>query len=360
MSSLPLWANLGVFLLASVVIWRAGTRLELIVDKIARRTGIGQAFAGMLLLATSTSLPEVATTVSAVLIYDNASLAVHNLVGGVALQTALLVVADATSRNKGALTSFQPRFVLLIQGVGLIMLLQLVIASASAGGAPELGWFSMWLLLLVVAYVAMAYLTYRYRKHSRWTPTATADNPAGAASENQDVDDGDDASDEPSSAPGAPPLRRLCCQFAGAGALVLVAGWAASGAADSLAEQTGLGSAFLGATFLALATSLPELSTTISASRNGRYATAISNVFGSNAFDVSLLFVADILFLDGSIMRNAASSVVFISALGAVMTCVYLWGLMERANRTVARLGWDSVLALALYATGVIVLYLVW
>jgi cation:H+ antiporter len=94
-------------------------------------------------------------------------------------------------------------------------------------------------------------------------------------------------------------------------------GWFATQSADVLAQQTGLGSAFLGATLLAGATSLPELSTTTAATRNGRDSMAISNVFGSNAFDVSLLFLAELLYRGGTIIEHGGETVVFVAALVA-------------------------------------------
>jgi cation:H+ antiporter len=139
--------------------------------------------------------------------------------------------------------------------------------------------------------------------------------------------------------------------------VVLVAGWAVAQSADVLAEQTGLGDAFLGATLLALATSLPEVSTTTAASRQGRYSMAISNVFGSNGFDVSLLFLAELLYRGGTIMEHAGGSVVFVAAIGAIMTSIYLWGMLERQDRTVLDVGWDSATALLVYLIGMITLF---
>jgi cation:H+ antiporter len=139
--------------------------------------------------------------------------------------------------------------------------------------------------------------------------------------------------------------------------VVLVGGWIATKSADVLAQQTGLGHAFLGATLLALATSLPEVSTTTAAARHGRYSMAMSNIFGSNAFDVSLLFLADLLYREGAIMAHVGGSVVFVAAIGAVMTCIYLWGLMERENRSILGVGWDSAAALLVYGGGMAVLY---
>jgi cation:H+ antiporter len=74
---------------------------------------------GVILLSTATSLPEVATAITAVALLNNPPLAVYNLLGGVALQTAILAIADRTKRQSGALTFFEPRFVLLLQGFGL-------------------------------------------------------------------------------------------------------------------------------------------------------------------------------------------------------------------------------------------------
>lgn len=100
MQSLPLWANAVVFAIAGALIWWAGTRLERYTDEISDRTGIGQAFGGMLLLAVATSLPELVTTITAVAVLNNPTLAVHNLLGGVALQTGVLAIADATKRKR--------------------------------------------------------------------------------------------------------------------------------------------------------------------------------------------------------------------------------------------------------------------
>jgi cation:H+ antiporter len=344
MRDLPLWLNLVVFAIAATTIWWSGTRLERYADVIARRTGLGQAFTGMLLLAAATSLPEVATTLTAILIFNDATLAVHNLIGGVALQTAILVIADASKGRRGALTFFSPQFVLLIEGVGLLLLLQIVMAGMTAKGVPVVLDVSLWLVLLLGAYVGLMYLVYRYRDQEPWKPTHTAQGEPETEEQEQQQET---------------TTARATLGFAVMSLLVLLGGWAATASAESLAHQTGLGSAFLGATLLALATSLPEVSTTVTAARRGRYATAISNVFGSNAFDVVLLLLADLLYRNGSVLAHSAGSLVFVAALASGMTCIYLWGLMERENRTIWLTGTDSVVVLSVYLGGVTVLYFI-
>jgi cation:H+ antiporter len=347
-SSWPLWVTALAFMAASAAIWWAGTRLERDADIIARRTGLGHAFTGMLLLAAATSLPELATTVTAVAILHNPTLAVHNLLGGVAMQTGILVIADATMRKPGALTYFSPRFVLLIQGVGLVLLMQVVVAGFAARGVPTLFDVSAWSLLLLVVYVGTMYFVYRYRGNPRWTPSRKDDVPMEEAGDGEaSLHDGQEHRS----------MTAVCAMFAAMSLLVLAGGWLATETAEILAKQTGLGDAFLGATLLATATSLPELSTTIAATRNGRYTVAISNVFGSNAFDVLLLLLADVLYRNGSIVTKVETSAVFVATIGTVMTCIYLWGLMERENRTVWRMGLDSAASLLVYVGGMIVLY---
>jgi cation:H+ antiporter len=360
-----LWLNALIFLLAAGTIWWAGVRLEHYADVISERTGMGQAFTGVLLLAGATSLPEVATTLTAVVFLQNPTLAVHNLLGGVALQTAILVVADRTQREHGALTFFTPRFVLLIQGVGLLLLLQLTIAGITARGFPTVAAISVWPVLILLAWLGVMSLTYRYRGLPRWTPTTTDDVPIESSAERsasmpQAQRRDADASGNPNASEthqDSHAQKSLWLLFAGFSLVILVAGWIISQAADVLATQTGLGSAFLGATLLALATSLPELSTTTAAARHGRYSMAISNIFGSNAFDVSLLFLADLCYRGGTILEHAEGSVVFVASIGAVMTIIYLWGLMERENRTVLGVGWDSAASLLVYLGAMTVFY---
>jgi cation:H+ antiporter len=102
---------------------------------------------------------------------------------------------------------------------------------------------------------------------------------------------------------------------------------------------------------------MPEVTTTFAAVRHRRYTVAISNIFGSNAFCVVLLLPADILYRNGAILVHAESSVIFIGAVTAVMTCIYLWGLIERENRTFLGIGWDSVAVLVIYGAAMAVLY---
>ena len=165
----PLWTNLAIFAAASAVVWLAGTKLSHYADVISKRTGLGQAFVGLLLLATATSLPEVATTVTATFI-GSVPLVVGNLLGGVSMQTAILALLDAAAVSGGALTRRTPQPALLLQGLLLVLLLTIALTSIALGGGPPLFHVGAGTAALFVVYLAGVYFAQRYERHPRWQP----------------------------------------------------------------------------------------------------------------------------------------------------------------------------------------------
>jgi cation:H+ antiporter len=342
----PLWLNLAVFAAAAVVVWLVGTRLAAYADLIADRTGLGKAFVGLVLLAVATSLPEVGTTATAAL-SGNAALAGNNLLGGVVMQTAVLALADLFVR-KGALTFFTPRPGLLLEGTSLIVLLAIVLAGMAAG--PGLAFFrvGIWTMLLFAVYLLSIYLLKQYEGRGTWKPVDPPDETEGPG----------EAATAQQRKYADHSTWQLGLLFAGGSAILLAAGWLVASVADALATETGLGASFVGATLVAISTSLPEVSTTIAAVRLGSLSLAVSNIFGSNAIDAALLFFADVLYRRGPILAELDRSAMFAAAAGIVMTAVYLLGLIERKNLAVLRMGLDSAAVLGLYAGSLVVLYL--
>ena len=80
-----------------------------------------------------------------------------------------------------------------------------------------------------------------------------------------------------------------------------------------IAEISGLGNSFVGTTFVAFSTSLPELVASLTALRMGAHDLAIGNIFGSNAFNMLLLLPLDLVH-DGPILRDVSK--------GHAITCV--------------------------------------
>ena len=336
--ALSVWSNLAIFAAAGAVVWIAGTRLAGYVDEIGDRTSLSQAFLGMVFLGVATSLPEIATTVTGSLI-GNAELVTANLFGGVAMQVAVLAVVDLIA-VRGALTYVTPKPVLLFQGVMLILLLAMALAGAAVGEPVSMMGIGLTPLLLAAGYVVTVRVTGTGKYLPRWRPTERAEQRV------RRDDHGQGATGAHLSS------RRLYAMCVIAALGILVAGWAITMTADVLAEQTGLGASFVGVALVAAGTSLPELSTTLGAVRHGNHEMAVSNILGTNCLEVALFLVADVAYREGPILAAANESSMLAAAVGLMVTCLLLLGLLERRDETIGRMGWDSMAILVVYGVG--------
>jgi cation:H+ antiporter len=348
-SQYPLAVNLAVFAAASIAVWLAGSRLVRYVDAIADKTGIGQAFAGMLLLGGVTSLPEIAA-VSGASSIGNAQLGISCLLGSVCMNLVLLGIADGAS-SRPAITSVVPGAATLLQGALGILALALTAGAIAAGDVRVFG-VGVWPLVLFGFVVFAFWLASRYARHSAWRADRSTTRAHGLRNHRR---------------PHIPavrtelehePLIRLSLDAALTGAIILVAGFALSQSADSIAGQTGLGSNFIGLVLVAFATALPNLSSIIGAVRLQRFEMAISDVFGANLFNLGLILLADALFASSPILNHAGRFDILAALLGIVLTAIYLVGLLERENRTILGIGYDSFAVLCVYAAGLGLLYL--
>lgn len=101
-----------------VVIWVAGSFLSNNTDVLADRLHLGQALGGLILLAVATNLPEIAITYSAAA-SGQLAVAVSNILGGIAIQTVVLVALDAFGvRERRPLTYQAASLTLVIEGAG--------------------------------------------------------------------------------------------------------------------------------------------------------------------------------------------------------------------------------------------------
>ena len=337
-SSNPVWLNVLVFVASAAVVWTAGTGIAHYADAIARKSGIGQATVGILLLAGVTSLPEVAVTVTASA-GGNAELAVNNLLGSIAMQVAILAVADAVIGDD-ALTSVIPDPIVLLQ-LGLNNLLLALFAAAAMTGDIAMFGVGAWSTVLLAAYVGCVWTIAKSHGRQAWV---SADGKSKKLVPNEALH-------------GIGSARLLAGKTAAAGAAILAAGYLLSLTGEAIAEQTGLGQSFAGFALVATSTSLPELSTVIASVRLRRYVMAVSDIFGTNLFNIGLIFLVDAVYRGGPILNEVGRFSVFAALLGTVVTTLFLIGLVERRDRTIAGMGIDSFAVLGAYFGGLAVLY---
>jgi cation:H+ antiporter len=119
-----------------------------------------------------------------------------------------------------------------------------------------------------------------------------------------------------------------------------------------MAGHLGLSGILFGATVLAAATSLPEVSTGLTSVENEDYQLAVSDIFGGNAF-LPVLFLLATVLSGKAVLPQAHDTDIYLTGLAMLLTLVYATGLLFRPERRVARMGVDSLVVLLLYALGV-------
>ncbi len=338
-AELPLALNVALFIAAGAVVWFAGTRLARYADAFAEKTGIGRVAVGMVLLGSVTSLPEITIATTSTL-QGTPLLSITDVLGSAALNVVILAIADA-SFGRGALTSIQGSSRVMLQGVLGIIIMALSVGAYVAGDVLFIG-IGVWSWLMFAVYVCSILLLTKARQGDAWRPLD--------ADEEREVVDNE--AEQWS-------LKRLVLRIAFAAAGILVAGVTLAQTGSALAEQSGLELSFFGAVFLAVTTSLPEVSMTIALARRRQYEMAISGIFGTNVFNVTIIVLVDALHPGGPILPEVGRPASVGALLGIVLTSIFLIGLIERRDRVFLRMGYDSIAVLLTYVAGLVVLYLV-
>jgi cation:H+ antiporter len=343
--SLPV--NLLLFCVFAAIIGFAGTRLTFLADRISEQYRISRSSIGLVFLAFATSLPEVATTLSGA-VSQNQSLVLNNLFGGIALQTAILGIADGFTR--GAISNYPRKADHALEAVVLVALLSVVLIVLFVGEHTGLFHIGFGSLLISLAYIGAIWLLRKTSANDHWVPVDLSDiterSTASSAAKSEQQSEGMLAAEKLIG------QTILCC------VAILVAGIALVANAENIALKSGLGDSFVGVTLLAGATSLPELTTTIAAVRMGAYTLAISNIFGSNLIMLALLLPADLLYLRGPILHDADGAELLAIATGILVTAVYIAGLLIRRKPRIGSYGVDSFVVIVVYLLSVWLLYL--
>jgi cation:H+ antiporter len=346
-AALGLPLNLLAFAAAATAVWFAGARLTGYADAISRVTGAGQAVVGIVLLAGITSLPEIGVTATAS-IGGDAQLAVNNLFGSIALQVALLAIVDLVI-GRDALTAVVPDPMVMLEGTLNVILISFAAGAMVVGDVPFFG-VGLWAWGCLFGYIACIWVLSKAQGKRPWLAAHGGEVDRTLIGQQQEREEATgDIGDS---------LRTLLLKTAAVAAVILVAGFVLARSGDAIAQASGLGQSFVGFVLVAFATSLPELSTALTAARRGLYTMAISDILGTNIINVALLFLVDLL--DAApepVIDRMGDFAIFGALLAVVLTAIFLAGLAERRDKSILRMGVDSLLVLVAYAGGVAILY---
>ena len=342
MGSLSSPLLLLVFATGAAATWVAGLYLSKTTDALDDRLHLGDALGGMILLAIAGSLPEVAITVTGAL-QGHLDIVAGNLIGGSAMQTAVLVICDLVVQGDHPLSSLVGSLMPVLEAVLVVSVVSLVLMGALLPDSVAAAGVSPVSVLIVLVWLMGMLVLNRVRTSPRWkveapgscpgrphrrVPHPTAPRPFAGAS-----------------------TRRVALVFALGSLVTLIAGAALEISGSELATRYHVSGVVFGATILALASALPEISTGVAAIRLGDNELVMGDIFGGNAFQVCLFLLADLI-AGQPVLPFAGAANSWLGGLGIVLTTIYATAVVVRPQRRFARLGPDSIAVLVFFALG--------
>jgi len=317
----------------------AGTKLTKYGDAIAEKTRLSGAWIGLLLLATITSMPELVTGISSVTIVDVPDLAVGTVMGSNLFNLSLIVLMDVLYRDMPLLSAASRKhlasaslciLIIALAGIGIIM--------GNQDHGVSFGKFDLFSLLLILSYL------------SGLTVMSRLETGTAAIMRSGEI---------PKPHYSDMSLRRTGLSFTIAGIVIIGASiWLAT-IGDEIAETTGWEASFVGSLFLAVISSLPELTVCIAAIRLGAVDMAIADLLGSNMFNTGIIIAAsDIAYRGDSILYSASLSLAWAAMIAIAMTIVVMAGILfpakQKALRFISR---EGPILLGLWIAGSYILF---
>ena len=323
------------FLLVAAVIVLAGVRLAHYGDVIGEKTGLGRSWIGLVLLAATTSLPELFSGFGATALRALPDIAVGDVVGSCMFNLLILSFMDAVQPEPLSARAHQGHPLSL--GFGTLLIGTAGLSLVGGRLIPSIAGVSVGSMALIVLYFVSMRVIFRHERSRR-------------AREVQEVAEGLRYADVT--------LRVAVAHYTGAAVVVVAAAiWLPSLGAE-IAARTGLGQAFVGSLFVAITTSLPEIAVSLAAVRIGAVDLGVGNVLGSNLFNLFILGLDDVWYRSGPLLADV-SPVHAIAMLAIVMMKgLFLVGLTYRALTKRFVVAWDTAVIAVVYAVAVTLTYL--
>jgi cation:H+ antiporter len=278
---------IAVFLISSLFVILAGVALARYGDALAEKTGWGTLWVGTILVSVSTSLPELSINISAVWLEESPGLALGNVFGANMINLFVISIVALLFGIRNIFGHQAKGTQILVKvGLGLVVLSAVVAFSGDASLGPS----SLGGVLIAIAYIVG--MRWVYNAGRAEAESAAAENPAPKGS-----------------------ARNDWIGFGIASLVVIIAGRFLAASADTIAELSGISASFIGVLLVSIVTTLPEGSVTIAAAFRKSYGIAIGNVYGSCAFNVFIITIAD-LFNRTPLLR-AMEGAHYVAATGA-------------------------------------------
>jgi len=281
---------------------------------------------GFSFLALATTLPEFVTSVSSITVVGSPNLAVGNIFGSIVVNLMIIAFLDLI-QGKGPLSEEVKINHILPAGLCVIILgITSFFILLRFQSNAKLGIFGFGLdsLIILVIYIVGLILVFRYEGRSKKIPLLKKDG-----EENR--------------------LTPLIIKFSLCFIAIVFLGIWLSTIGEGIAKVMGLSETLVGTSFLAVATSLPEISVS---SLKFSLDMSMGNILGANFLDMMIIPVCDLFFRKGELLGCISINHLITAILGIILTAIVIVGLIYRSRKSFLRLGYDAIAMIATLALG--------
>jgi cation:H+ antiporter len=324
-----LWAE---FLMVAAVIFYAGSQLARYGDIIAEKTNMGRTWIGLVLVASTTSLPELFTGLSSA-VQSLPDIAVGDVLGSCMFNLVILSMMDIRS-NAPLIAQAQPGHALAV-AFGVLLLGMVGVGLIVAPRLPAETWVGPLTPMLILTYLGSVRGLFLFeRRRLLVTPEVKEELRYAEVS-----------------------ARTAVLRYSLAAVVVVLAAIVLPGLANRIAERTGMGQAVIGNFFVGITTSLPEVVVSLTAVRLNAIDLGIGNVLGSNLFNILILALDDVAYGGGPLLRAASPAHLIAVLCAMLMYGLFLASLTYRASKKRLKLAWDTSGIVAVYLVSMILIY---
>ncbi|MFC0472300.1 sodium:calcium antiporter [Halalkalibacter kiskunsagensis] len=312
------------FIVAAIITVLAAIKLSTYADTIGEKTSLGGMVVGTLLLAGATSLPEVTTSVSAIVL-DSPDIAVGNVFGSNMFNLLIIASFDLYFRKQQIFKNAEQSHI-YTASIGLLLAVVSLLALSIKLDYALLGiGIDIWVLITIYG-IGMWLVSYLSKK-----------NVQQPVSEPEEYN------------MSAIPLKRAIIGFVIAALVIMGAGTLLTVTGDQIAVITGLGASFVGSFLIAATTSLPEAIAVLVALQLRNFNLAIGSILGSNLFNILILGASDIFYRKGSIIAAVSNVHQITAAAVGILSVVILYALIRKPRESTIRYALPSLFLVILY-----------
>jgi cation:H+ antiporter len=325
-----------LFAATASVIVIAGVRLARFGDVLGEKSGLGQTWIGVVLLAATTSLPELFTGFGATALAALPDIALGDVLGSCMFNLLILSLMDAVQPEPLSTRAHQGHALSI--GFGLLLIGVAGTGLIADHRLPAIGWVGLYSPVLIGLYFAAMRVMFIHEQQRR----------ARAAHELKEVLRYEETT-----------VRSAIVHYVIAAIAVIGAALWLPRLGAQFADQTGLAQAFVGSLFVAITTSLPEIVVSLAAVRMGALDLGIGNVLGSNLFNLMILGLDDVFYRPGPLMADAGGSHSIAVVAIVMMNALFLIGLTHKVMTKRFVVAWDTGAIAAVYVMAIALSYVV-